>query len=62
MFTQQLLGVKRTVSPNLRNLNFRFSSNDRRERCALQLGFDEESSCKVTQWQLLCRGDVGGVG
>lgn len=53
---------ERTVSPDLGNLNFRFSSNDRRKGCALQLRFDEKSSCKVTRGQLLRRGDVGGVG
>lgn len=51
----------RTISPDLRDLDFGFRSLDRREGDALQLGFDEEPLEGVVDWQLLFMGDVGGV-
>lgn len=53
---------KHTVTPDLRDLDLWLRGDDGRERRALQLGFDEESSDVVGRRQLLCGGDVGGVG
>ena len=53
---------ERTVTPDLRDLNFRLRSNDRRKWHALELGFDEESFRVVDRWQLLSGGDVSRFG
>ena len=53
---------ERTVAPDLRDLDFRLCSNDRRKWYALELGFDEESSSVVDWGQLLSGGDVGRFG
>lgn len=55
-------GIGRTVSPDLRDLDFGFRSLDGREGGALQLGFDEEPLEGVADWQLLFGGDVSRIG